>query len=411
MTGLNTEQNPSRNAIFSSEVSAVVRELQTAVGAFLGEFRTPAESPAQLSRELGLSPRSGWKVWRFVHESEPLAAVAFLPGEVGLSVFMEAAKKIGASATLEQPVRSALARLRDAQRRHAGDRASFQAMTLGALESGSETAGAPMRRHAFMGQSSLLGVQAQATYVLTVLEQLPGGERWRIAGLRGFVGLRRNRADAQCTIATQGIIEPTEEGSRPAPEQVRQLGSPATFPLVAEFCSKPLPRVVPQTRIDGRMGFELAPGPAGSSGEVDCWVGSIHTFQRLPDNEAFMAYASNIPVKRAIIDVFVRTGSLGAEPAFEAYSTQAGLAVADHPKYQIPMYVPVQNLGKGLAGVRIPHIPQAREMANYVFAEMGVKASDFELLRAKINYPPVPAYMGVRVTLAGDDKGPQRSLR
>lgn len=396
---------------FAQEASELVRELQRAVGTVLQGLSKRCETPAQLSRELGLSPRSGWKVWRFVNETDPLAAVAFLPGDVGLEVFMEAAKKAGAPANLKGQVNSALARLRALEDQHAGDRASFQAMTMGALEAGSEAAGTPMRRHAYIGQSALLGVQAQTTYVLMTIERLPGGDEWRTAGLRGFIGLRRNRIDAQCTIASQGIREPTEEGSKPAPERARQLGDPATFPLVAEFCSRPLPQILPQTRTDGRQGFELAPGPVGTTGEVNCWVGSIHTFPRLPENEAFMAYSSNIPVKRAVIDVFVRRGSQGAAPTFEAYNTQAGLAVADHPKFEIPMYVPVQMLGRGLSDIHSPHIPRAKQMAQYLFDEMAADPADYDLLRVKLNYPPVPAYMGVRVTLAGEDSGPPRSLR
>ena len=397
---------------FAEEAFNLVRALQQAVEKVVDRLPVRCQTPAQLSRELGLSPRSGWKVWRFVYEPDPLAAVAFLPGDVGLSVFVDAAKRAGVPPELERGVSLALGRLRELEKRHAGDRASFQAMTLGAGETGSTAAGTPMRRHAYIGQSGLLGVQAQTTYVLTILEQLPGGQEWRLAGLRGFIGLRRNRIDAQCTIATQGIREQTEEGSKPAPERVRQLGDPETFPLVAQFCSKPLPQVVPHTRTDGRQGFELAPGAVGSSGAVNCWVGSIHTFPRLPENEAFMAYASNVPVKRAVVDVFVRRGSQQATtPTFEAYNTQAGLAVADHPKFQIPMYVPVQMLGCGLSRVAIPHIPKAKQMAKFLFDEMAVDPTDFELLRVKVNYPPVPAYMGVRVTLASADKGPPRAMR
>lgn len=314
---------------------------------------------------------------------------------------MAAAQRAGASNEAQREVESALRSLAAFQEHHAGgDRTSFQAMALGMLETGSEEATTPMRRHAYMGQSAQLGVQAQATYFLMVIEQLAGGEEWRLGGLRSFLGLRRHRPNAQCTIATQGIREPTEEATRPARQRVWQLGNPGTFPLIDEFCSRPLPQVVPQERVDGREGFELAPGAVGTTGEVNCCVGSIHIFPRLPDNEAFMAYASNIPVKKAVVDVFVPHGSLSATPGFEAYNTQAGLAVADHPKFQIPLFVPVQMLGKGLSGMNIAHAPRAKEMARYLFDAMKLDASDFELLRVKITYPPVPAYMGIRVTFA-----------
>lgn len=73
--------SPGDDNSFQSEVRAVVGELRRTIRAALGESETdPARAPAELSRDLGLDTKLGWKLHWLLSNTDPFSAALFVPG-------------------------------------------------------------------------------------------------------------------------------------------------------------------------------------------------------------------------------------------------------------------------------------------------------------------------------------------
>src|ERR1051325_8436036 len=259
----------------TEDTRAAVGEVQRAWAGLLASL--PAARGLRRARGLGevlgLNPKLAWQVWRVVHAEDPVEVVKHLPGGPGVRIVLEAAAEKGASGRAVRAVERAMGRFGEVVRTHAGDRATLGVM-LGGSGDAAEQAAEEKRRALFQALSAVWGVRARAQLTLSILH--PGSEADVVdaASAKVLVDLRRLRTDVSWILARVGCQGEDTSDVRRYREAIEGYG-PEGVPLIAKFCSRPMPKVKAIRVSPTLADLELQPGPVGETGAVTVVSGSV----------------------------------------------------------------------------------------------------------------------------------------
>ena len=397
---------------FETDAEFVLRRLRNAFAGVIEALPALVKRPHDLGRVLDIDKQLSWRIFKVARESDPFTAARHLPGQAGVRIFLEAAARNGVSSELTGTVAKALEEFDKLIGLHAGDRTSLEMMVNAKARSGREDADSVYRKAAFRGNSYIWGVQAKAQLKTDILLPAPEKGVLDICSLRGFIGLRRLRANVSWVVARGRCVDNDGESRRGfVREPLDSVGDPEgtmDVPLLRGFCSTPLPQF---RRVAGQHGFvedELVEGPVGDTAALTCITAEVcrgvASYYR-DEHNRFGEVISRVrtPCEVLIFDQLVHEDIFGRlHPELAVYGELADsgpFPVGGRHRNLLEVSEKVEYLGKGTSGLHTPHVPRYAEMARYVFDRLRCDADRFDVYRVRMRYPMIPASVVMRCEL------------
>jgi hypothetical protein len=370
-----------------------------------GQVRRPHE----ISKAFGLDKALGWKLGQLIDTTDTIVAGRHLPGSSAMQIILTAAKKAGVSSELITKAGTAVEQVDDLIRVHAGDRATLDAMWAG-LISNSVSADPNLqiehRRAAFRGNSFTWGIQAGARLISYFWNNGSDVNTLDLVALTGFVGLRGLRPHVPWTVTRSSITDCDGELRSVVTRQPLDPDAATdTVPLIDRFCSKPLPEFRRTSRKPGFVDEEVIVSRSGNTGATTFFAAEVmrnvtKTIKDEHNQYCETAAALWTPCETVILDFIVHESvfgpllpelqiisELGAAGAFPAHRDD---------RYALPCSERVTYLGKGHGVLGTPAVPRYSDLGKYVFERLGWESARFDVYRALVRFPPIPATIVMR---------------
>ncbi|CAN5442027.1 hypothetical protein BH09PLA1_BH09PLA1_10760 [soil metagenome] len=357
-----------------------------------------------ITDRFGVYRKLGWQIWNVVYADDALAAIKHLPNPRTLKVWHAAARKQGIREELLLRLDEAIVQFHKSAGAHAGDREMLEMLVESNNENLDEAATIRWRKQSFAGNSFTWGVRAKC--MLAVAFIFPSATRdgyFDMVRIQGLIGLVRTRPNVRWPFAQLLIRD--GEGKKhqfarvPLVESaaVRQTG----VPLVEEFCSKPLPRVM---RRPGNMGMvedELLGGEVGESGASDIITAEVlrEVAPAWPKNEgetATFGTGVRTPTELLISDQLVHRDLFPGVQRELCVFGELMTQLSRDERDRIPVPEKVQQLGNAADGIGTAEVARYHDLLDFVFAKTGLQAQNFEAFRVRMRYPPLPVSVLVR---------------
>ncbi|TWT42288.1 hypothetical protein RAS1_34180 [Phycisphaerae bacterium RAS1] len=400
----------SNKTRFEDDVASVVRRIRGTIADCLISTGTNATRPQILARSLGLDKSLSWKICRLLQDENPVTAVPLIPGKPGRSILVGALTKAGAEPRL---IAAAQAAMHDFERiieLHAGDREKLEVMLGNVTSNGQRERAEAQRKLSFRGNSATWAVQAKVQVCSNFIAPGSDPAKADLAWLSGLIEFSRLRRDAVWAMAA--ARKTADDGTALPVGEIRAIDPrydrDDAVPLMADFCSQPLPEIRLQRERDGTTRYELAEGHVGNTATTTCIVGLygrnfVPRFRAPNDTRGEHFARLNTPVETLIHDLFVhRDLSYALSPQLLLYSQMPGgpLFPADHDRGRLSVYDPVIDLGRGPPDVVTSEFPRYAQMVAAVFERLAWRAEEFHGFRFRLHYPPIPTIAVWRYELA-----------
>lgn len=399
---------------FQSHAEQVVRSVRNAFGMIAAALPGSPLRANELQKALSIDKTLAWKIATVINDDDSFSAAKQLPGPAGIDIFLEAVRKKNVPSNLIEQARSSIRDFEDLIRIHAGDRASFEMMISGFATRDRYKIQIGHRKAAFQAQRYVWGVEAKthlgATFV-SVAAHDPS--RVSVVYIRGYVGFRRIRPNVSWVIARPRHLD-NDGKIRDVCTRLPLdpcLGS-TDVPLMRDFCSASLPELRKVPLNDGFYEVEVVEGPVGDTAAVTLITGEkLPELPRYSDEHNRFARTgvhSFTPAETLIIDVVIHQDVFGrVKPDLAAYSEIGGGPLFPSSRHRplLPPLEQVEYLGKGSQVMHTPDVPDCPRLAQAVFSTMGWEESRFDVFRARVPYPVVPASYMLTYPLPEAPKG------
>ena len=393
---------------FPAHARAVVRSLRGAFSELLNSLGADPQDPQSLSRSFGLNKNLAWKISKVIQTDDPALALQQIPGAAGIKIFVRCMERAGASAALLQTAREAIHEYERLIRVHSGDRATLEMMGNELSPAGRQQRDEFHRKMLFQGASYVWGAQARVILKVGIVGPGHGPGLLDFASLSALIDFRRFRPNVAWLMAARRSSNDDGTGmSPPASEAIDPRYSSADqAPLMADFCSQPLPEL---RRFSDPIGtsFELVEGPVGNTGALTCVVGTIQRYipyYRTPANDwGEHSAMCDTPAELLILDLFFHERFTFAIPPEPVLYSELG-AAAPYPgrgreRNRLPLSESLQDLGTGPLLLATPEVRRYSQMVQMMFDRMNWAPTDFHGFRMKIAYPVCPTALVLRYRL------------
>jgi hypothetical protein len=380
-------------------------------GSFAEVLSAVSADPQDLQsicRQLGLNKNLAWKISKIVQADDPSVALEQMPGSPGLRIFLECAERAGVTSEVVAGAQRAIEGYERLIEVHSGDRATLEMMGSELSPNGRHERDEQRRKLLFQGASYVWGAQTRVNLKVGLVG--PGAQPGLLdfASVNALIDFRRIREDVTWVLASRrSCNDDGTEMETSASEPVDPSFTRSDLaPLMAEFCSKPLPEFRRLTS-GGVTAFELVEGPVGNTGALTCVFGAIQRgvpFYRSPTNEwGEHSAACDVPSELLIMDLFFhRTFEFARRHEAILYSelgAPIGHTGREQERKRLPLHDPVIDLGAGPLPVGTPEIPRYNPMVQAAFRRVGWDPAEFYGFRIKVAFPAMPTALVVRYRL------------
>lgn len=342
-----------------------------------------------------------------------------MPGPLPMKSFLAAAATRGVSSSAIEQAAAAYAEFERVVRLHAGDRASFTSMALGATGNTTRALDLQHKRAAYRANRHLWGVHSDvqlATLILRPATDSPEHD-FDIVKLRGVFGWRRERSERPLYVLSGTGIPGKVSGDDDATQDATGKGkgtSPATHPdtthpdtepieepvhgvpLLKAYCSQPLPEMRRQELGAKRYRTELVTPGIGKESEVSYVTGEL--VRNVPGSREqptpVYEITLRVPARTLLIDLLfdedhLRPESVDCAIYVDRCRHLAALGGPFTAADRLPMGESVVFLGRGTGVLATPVLPSYVEMVEHAMARIGWEGSRFVAYRCKVEYPMV----------------------
>lgn len=395
-------QKTEVSASFETDARRVIEHLRVAIADVISACEAPVQRPADLSRVMGIDKSLAWKLMRSIQAEDPFTAAQLFPGPTGIEIFLTAAGKHGSSEIHTQRASEYLEAYESFIRRHGGDRRTFLRI-LGNLVGDDAATGAPAveaahRKAAFEANSFIWGVKAKTHLSVVLVHPSDDGTSVDIAVLVAFIDLVRLRLDTPWVISRtayvsdKGAIEPTV-----ARDPIDPSAADHQAPLMAEFCSKPLPGITRRPVPGNFLETRLMSGPVGETAATTVVTGEVFRkvaprYRDESNTDAKFYMRLRTPAEHMVNIALVQRGEFADQmPQFGVYSELD--SVLHHPvdvaaMKPLTMDTSIQRLGSVDGPVVWPRqAPQVGELIKRTCEHLDWPLADFDAYLARQQYP------------------------
>jgi hypothetical protein len=397
---------------FEKDAAVVLGNLQRALAELLAAAPVRARTAAEVSRTFGVDKALGWNVHRIVSAPTPLAAGVNIPARVSVERFLRAAAERAVPPVAIARAAEAFERFDRFAAEHSEDRDELDAMIVSALPEERGKAYRARREAVFNAMRDLRGISLRTSvYLMLVHPSRAQPGRLDLARVCAWVDMRKTRRDAGLKIVAYagpgaGFAVTTLDG-----HPVEDF----TDVLLAEHCTRPLPRIVPHrygaTAERIRYGLESDGVGARSSfttvfGDVlSAYAAGVVTPER---SRVGGSVCCEHPCRRVIVDLLLAEGAVpeqAAEAKVYDVISKGFMQRLDDPEREEDRVrdapAAVRDLGVGVRGFDTIHVPRYVELLERVCAARGVDGERVRGHRLEIEHPLLGWQCQLTVGLAG----------
>lgn len=389
---------------FEDAATAVMIELQSALAKLVAHLPENVERAVDLERSLHLDKKLAWQVFRLVR-SASLGEAANVPSRRSADRLLKAAKAQRVPDGIVHQAAEALRRFEEFASLHGGDREGLTSLLSGIAAEKNDQYEVKVRRSLFRASAHVWGTQVQMQIRTAISYPKPAPQQVEdVALLIGDVGLQRLRESEPLSIvrwfrtgdSPRNKVE-AEPGAGPASEAPlidHGVG------LLHEFCTHPLPKMVPKASVLGGVETELII-PTGRAGAVTIYSSQLHenaeaTPHAFYDGRMFIT----IPVDTVVWELLIPAGLTDPSTArVVVYGRRP------HPEqvYEerladlLPQRETVRYLGAMEGVPALDGAPRYPETVQHVLRELGWLGTRFDVYRCRVQYPVLHTLLVLRV--------------
>ena len=391
---------------FESHARTVVRAVRTAFADAISSLELDPNEPQAISRELGVNKNLAWKISKVIQADDPALGLQQMPGAAGIKIFLRALKAAGIEASLAEAVRESVGAYEELIKVHAGDRATLEMMGSTLSPSGDPQRDEHHRKLLFQGASYLWGVQARVSLKIGIVGPSSRPHMLDFASLNALVDFRRLRSDVSWVMASRhaNFDDGSNMPGSPTEPIDRRYTAADEAPLMADFCSKPLPDLRRRAKKHGST-FELVEGPVGKTGAITCVFGMIQrnipAYGDSEDDYGRHLATCDTPSQLLVLDLLIHkdfTFAIPPEPALCSLAAVPSPPPLADRKY-LPLHDRLQDLGMSPVPAVTPEVPRYARMLQQMYERTGWKPEEFHGFRMKIPYPAFPTSVELRYRL------------
>lgn len=408
-----TSEPPPPPPTFEAAVVEVVRAVRDAFSRMI-EYRCPGSKVVtSLAEGFNIHRKLAWQVSKVAYSDDPFVAARHIPSGKSLSAWLDAARGAGVPRALVEAGRAAAERFEDLARTHAGSRSELEMLLETCAEHGTAEdveAHVRWREQSFRGNSFVWGAHCRVLMTMVVLfpsDDVP--DYFHCAQIRGLIGYRQIRAGVRWVVNQSVVADENanlDTGVRRVPLDAEAARVHGGVPVLPRFCSDPMPRLTRRHSGDGVVLDEFVAAGVGQAGERTLVTGEVArniglVYQTPRDTYAHFGSGVRIPTEVLHLDLFVHHTLLGGsdrERELRMFSDLASPA-ASHEADALPVPERIASLGRGVDLAQTPDIPAYTDLALGVFDSLGADAAEFDLLRVRMQYPPMPVSVMMRFRL------------
>ena len=386
---------------FPGEIEAAMGQLQSECAAMIEALCGSSPRAKDVSDHFEIHAKLGWQIWNVAY-APPLTAYRFLPNDQGLGVWLQAAGNKGAPSELLDGFSAAIDRFRAVIETHAEDREMFEMLVDARSGRSNEESILRWRKQAFTGNSFTFGARAKCLVASAILFPASKAHTFSIVRIHGLIGLVRTRAGVRWPLAT--LVVQQSDGRWTTPGREPLFSSPKVdeigVPLLADYCSRPLPPV--ERTLEGdTLHDELLPGVVGLTGANTVFTGEIlhevgPTHGMKEGEIAHFGSGIRTPAELMICDHIVHQSIFPSVMRELRVYSELVSPVSRDDRDRLDMTEELQHLGTGLHRVRTADVPNYSDLLHEAFAKIGFDPNEFEVYRVRLLYPPIPASVMVR---------------
>lgn len=384
-----------------TEVRAVMGRLRETIRTAVGEREgDPTRSPAEFSKDLGLDTKLGWKLHWLLAEDNLFAAALFVPGRAGMGLIADGLARVQDDAAKIKAVREAGDAFQRCVSRHADNRAGFDVLL--SVQSPDQRSSVDHRKLAFQGIRSIWGIESAANLMTYIIHPSAEGDTMDVASIRGIIGCQRLRENVPWRVARTTMRRPDGVESkfrREAVDPALRGSDPGDeLPVLAGYCSDPLPEILRVPSPLGAVEYQLGAGTVGKQGRFDLVMGevarSVQSRYAEPGDPPLRArFAVRIPTQQVVFDVMMHRDMFGrARPrpvmVSDLFATELG--TQPQPQDEMPGVPEPEILPATPDALSVEAFPRFADAVDEALGTLSWAPESFDVYRIRMPYPPVP---------------------
>lgn len=393
MSRSSREEVPAPDPSFSEETTLALQVVRRALAEFVAAVPGETRRPTDLQRALGVDSKICWQIFNVIRGDGSLSPAIHVPTLPALRRTMTAARGVGVPSGVIRAVQTSLKDFERVVELHSGSRPDFDAM-VAAIAPGDSTDQIQLkhRRSVYRGLSHIWGKQIDVLTTTTLIRRSEHGtDRVILTSKRG---LRRLRPDAHIQVYGYRLGADTTHQPRETipiePGAIERYGAP----LLAQFCSQPLPEFRMRADPGGWQNCVLTGSSIGRLSDMDLAFATLS--RDVPDShdtDGRIWVGSNAmltaPTGLLVQNLLVHRPSFdGLKPKLLVFANAPG---TDAPQVMQSLALPLRerivSIGRADHIAGTPDDPGFPEMLGVCAERVGWDLSEFEGYRVRIQYP------------------------
>lgn len=386
---------------FGQELSDHLGRLRQALRQMLTELGSP-RTPTILQRQIGAGYTICWQIFQVAKSDDQSSGTQNAPSLGALKRLVVLAQGSGLTAGTAALVQGAADEFHRFIRRHAEDRDYFDTMVAGAGPSSKAMSVLVQRRRAaYRSNSHVWGSQNDLWLLSSVLRRSESDpSKIDLITLACQKGLRRLRADANVYLMAMKLDSANHDTPSEQDDLLKNALDPAAaaetgMPLIPEFSTHPLPKIICTTTRTGRRLFNWQDDTVGLKSSCDLVTGTINrgvpwTVEGDGRRQMVVNYSSRIkPSALLVMDMIVHRDSFpGVQVQSIVHASLAETTTLAEAQAGLQFVVDegVTPLGRADA-TNLAEFPQYRSLLQHSAGKVGWRLEDFDVYRLRMAYP------------------------
>lgn len=354
----------------------------------------PPHRPMQLAKMLGVKKDLSSRLLNATGQRDPLAAMHAMPGPEALRRFISAARDRDLPGDLLSAAENATDAFENLIRAVAGDRESLDSIISAWLPDAREKVELLCKQSVFRGMRGIKGCAAEIAVYTAIYHPNADGRHLDAVWIKGLVGLHRTRPGAVIEIGSRQVGP--DAGATCLSLDGNDILEPADV-MLPEF-SNAASASLHLRREGTTIHYLLADGAVGNGAAVDIMLAErqhscLDRFNKPEHPRKRGGFAEvHVPVRVLVFDTLIhRDAYPDTDPELVLYDTTFnGVAdVNDAARHvdRLDMRESIKGLGLGIAGQRIPELPNYPALLDHVAERMRWPLREFRAYRCRIAYP------------------------